>query len=136
MSYLLRPGFRLEHRVIPSVGKVYFVSSQDGTGKALVLNEVATRLMKVLMLRGRVNTINKPSELDALRWLEYEGVVANTYSQEINEVGSFPVESKRPVVPPVLTPPKQSSLLFFNEDEQWPYQNSGSIISKPGTVAV
>jgi hypothetical protein len=43
---------------------------------------------------------------------------------------------KRPVVPPVLTPPKQSSLLFFNEDEQWPYQNSGSIISKPGTVAV
>lgn len=44
--------------------------------------------------------------------------------------------TKRPAVPPVLTPPKQSSLLFFNEDEQWPYQNSGSIISKPGTVAV
>ena len=57
-----------------------------------MLDGVSTRLMKVLVRLSRVNTVN-PSELNALRHLEYEGVVANECSDETNEVGSFPTES-------------------------------------------
>lgn len=91
MIYILRPGFSLEHRFIPSVGTIYFVSSQDGTGKTFVLNEVATRLMKVLIHHGKVKTMES-SEVDALRWLAFEGVVYNGESEE-TEIGCFPVES-------------------------------------------
>jgi uncharacterized protein len=92
MTYLLNPGFRLEYRLIPGEEKVYFVSSQDGTGKGLVLDDVAIYLMKVLEEYGRVNSV-KPLELNALRRLEYEGVVTNAWSQKSKDVVSFQAES-------------------------------------------
>jgi hypothetical protein len=48
---------------------------------------------------------------------------------------SFIFGRKRPTVPSVLTQSKCASLLFFEEDAQWHYQNSGSIISRPGKAA-
>lgn len=92
MSYVLNPGFRLEHRLIPGEEKVNFLSSQDGTGRVLVLDGVTTHLMKTLLELGRIDSV-KLVELNALSRLEYEGVVTNTCSETNDEVKSLPADN-------------------------------------------
>lgn len=74
MSYLLNSGFSLEYRVFPNKEKVYFISFQNNTGKIFILDDISIRLVENLMQFGSINT-NEPTELKALKRLEFEGIV-------------------------------------------------------------
>ena len=92
MIYFLNSGFNLEYRIIPGNGRVNFISFQDGTGNALVLDEVTARIMYELIENGKFNAVT-PDELKALGRLEYEGVVNSLRSSSAIDIGSIPVES-------------------------------------------
>lgn len=77
MKFRLKHTFTLKQCVVPGIGSVDFMTIQDQTGRAIVLDQT----MRALAIRLGVNhelETEIPTELKALELLERDGVIVRT----------------------------------------------------------